>query len=657
MTLRLRWQVLWAPALALSVAGGLLAAEAAYRHRLAQRVAAVAQMREELDRVVLQIADRHARTIRRANEAVLDPRHANREAILAWTAEHYQKEMEAYDQEARASLATISLPGGDPRLADDLERLRGQLGRALDEAHAIAPVLDALLAAVSADDAEAVLTATQELERDDRVMEAVLRVAEGVARRTAIWQMQAALAAPRPVPLAAWGLLALWAPLSLVIAMRPLARLARLAAGASPRPASVEEQAIAARISTLEGREAELERQLNERRRELERATQTVRRADRELALLRLYNDNLVNSLRSAIVVTDGGLIVRGFNRVARLLLGLTDEALGNSIELLPIFAALAARTQGGRGALQQALTDRMALRLESLPYASGHGELLLDTTVAPYLDESGAARGLLWIADDVTDAMRTKSQLLAAERLAAVGRLSAQVAHEIRNPLSAIGLNAELLSDDFLDVLPEPRRSEAGKLLGAIANEIERLTEVTEGYLQLARLPRPALRDVDLNQVVGDLVSMLREEMNTYRIDILLDLATPAPHAWTDAGQLRQALLNVVRNSREAMPSGGRLRIGTRGNDHEAAIEVADNGPGIPADVLPRIFEPFFSTKAAGTGLGLSLTHQVITEHGGAVTAANAPEGGAVVTIALPRAALGASPDDDELEPSARGG
>ncbi len=641
MKVSLRWQVLWAPGLALAVATALLLAEASARDQLKERVAAITTARENLDRVLHQLSERHHRSIRRASEAVLEPQPDNRLAILAWTSEHYVKEIEDYLSEARAVAKAVSIPHADGRLKLDLDRLEAQLARVGEQAQKTAPLFDALLSAVSADDPEATLVAVNDLARANRAMQGVLHVAEAVVRRAAVWQLEQALVSPPAVPRIAWLLLLLWAPLSLYIAQRPINRVGRLVSNLPPpAAASPEEHGISQRIANLHAERQALERQLIDRTRDAERAQQSTRRNEHELALLRLYTDNLVNSLRSAVVVTDAALTVRSFNRTARTSLELGEEVIDSPITAHPLYRALDAQAHHLSAEIARAVDAREVLRFENVSYTSAEAELILDLTIAPYLDESGAARGLLWVVDDVTEAVHTKSQLLLAERLAAVGRLSAQVAHEIRNPLSAIGLNAELLSDELLSELDGPRREEATSLLSAIGSEVERLTQVTESYLQLARLPRPNTKELDLNVLVTDLATMLREEMKAHGVQMSLELASPAPQAAVDPGQLRQALLNVLRNSREAMPQGGSIRIITRANGNSAEVSVVDAGPGIPKQHLSRIFEPFFSTKPAGTGLGLSLTQQIITEHGGSISATREEPHGTRITIALPREA-----------------
>jgi signal transduction histidine kinase len=226
----------------------------------------------------------------------------------------------------------------------------------------------------------------------------------------------------------------------------------------------------------------------------------------------------------------------------------------------------------------------------------------------------------------------RQRAELLRAERLAAVGRISAQITHEIRNPLNAIGLNAELLGDEVA------ASAEARALVGAIQREVDRLEGITEQYLRFARLPKPALACEDLNEIVSGLAAFIRPEMSAAAIELELELAPSLPQVKVDEGQLRAALLNLLRNSREAMPGGGRVTVGTR-LVPEGAVEarIEDTGGGIPAEDLTRIFDPFYSTKEKGTGLGLAFTQQVVKEHGGTLRCESAIGRGTSFTVSLP--------------------
>ncbi|HZS39269.1 MAG TPA: ATP-binding protein [Polyangia bacterium] len=238
------------------------------------------------------------------------------------------------------------------------------------------------------------------------------------------------------------------------------------------------------------------------------------------------------------------------------------------------------------------------------------------------------------------------EQQLIRSERLAAVGKIAAQITHEVRNPLSSIGLNAELLEEEVA-ALGGPQAQEAQAIARAIVKEVDRLTEITEEYLRFARLPRPKLEREDVRAIVSSLVVFLKSELDGRRIEVALELP-PLPPVAADEHQLRQALLNLMRNAAEAMPSGGRLTVAARAliNDRAVELRIADTGQGIAREHLAKIFDPFFSTKDGGTGLGLALTQQIVVEHGGSIAVESEPGRGTAFTVRLPALAANESAD-----------
>lgn len=228
--------------------------------------------------------------------------------------------------------------------------------------------------------------------------------------------------------------------------------------------------------------------------------------------------------------------------------------------------------------------------------------------------------------------------ELLHQERLATVGRMAAQITHELRNPLSSIGLNSELLLDDL------PPEHEGRPLLKSIIREVERLREITEEYLRFARLPRPERAPVDLNHAAEELIEFLRSEMQQAGVKLRLDPDPVVRPALIDPNQLRAALLNLVRNAREAIVGRGTgegghvvLRVRTLGGI--ASVSVSDDGPGMDAATRERVLEPFFSTKPQGTGLGLSMVQKIVDTHAGTVAVESAPGKGTTVTLTFPLA------------------
>lgn len=233
-----------------------------------------------------------------------------------------------------------------------------------------------------------------------------------------------------------------------------------------------------------------------------------------------------------------------------------------------------------------------------------------------------------------VTEVGRAQSQALSNERLAAIGKMAAHVTHEIRNPLSSIGLNIDLLEEEMASDAPP---DEARALLASIKREVGRLEQLSDEYLRVARLPSPRLDDDDLVETVRETVEFARPEVDRSGCSVALTVATDPPTALFDAAQIRQALLNLLRNAREAMPDGGAIDVTVETRDGAAVVLVEDRGVGIPDEIRARVFDPFFSTKGEGTGLGLAITRHILGAHGGAIACEARPDGGTSFRLMLP--------------------
>ncbi len=226
--------------------------------------------------------------------------------------------------------------------------------------------------------------------------------------------------------------------------------------------------------------------------------------------------------------------------------------------------------------------------------------------------------------------------RLLQMERLATVGRMSAQVAHEIRNPLNALSLNAELLEDE-IDQLEEPARAEARETLRQLQAEIDRLAAVTEGYLSLARPPDPERVPADLGELVQRVVAFLADELAGAGIEIEIELQPDLPPVPMDADQVRQVLLNLVRNAMEALPDGGTVRIAVARAEGGVALRVTDGGAGVDPAIREQVFDPLVTSKERGTGLGLAIVRQIVVAHGGTVDFESEVGEGTTFQIVLP--------------------
>ena len=256
--------------------------------------------------------------------------------------------------------------------------------------------------------------------------------------------------------------------------------------------------------------------------------------------------------------------------------------------------------------------------------------------------DEEGRIVGTLSSGEDITERRRLQAELVHAERMASIGRISAQVAHEIRNPLASVSLNVELLADELRSYRDQDT-DEALTIVAAILKEVERLSGIVEEYLQYSRLPTPRLARIDLNVLVDELLEFTAGGLIPAKVELVWKPNPKPTWARADPDQVRQVLLNLIKNAIEAMPNGGTIVLATRSAGAGAEIEVRDDGPGIRAEDLGKIFDPFYTTKEVGTGLGLTLAQQLLEKQSGAISCESEPDHGTTFRIRLP--ADGSSP------------
>lgn len=257
------------------------------------------------------------------------------------------------------------------------------------------------------------------------------------------------------------------------------------------------------------------------------------------------------------------------------------------------------------------------------------------DLAVHPVIDAGGEIGELSATFESMVQAiLSARERLLATERLAAIGKMAAHVTHEVRNPLSSIALNLDLLEEEL-----DPNNEEARELLRAIEQEVQRLSDLSDQYLSMARRKTPELQVGDVTQIVQGAVSFVRREMERSGIEVRVELAPELPLVQVDSAQLRQALYNLLRNAREALVEGGQIRIVVSADEQALHIAVEDNGPGISLEQKELLFDPFFTTKDHGTGLGLAVTREIIAVHGGSLQYEALTPRGARFVMTLPLA------------------
>lgn len=243
----------------------------------------------------------------------------------------------------------------------------------------------------------------------------------------------------------------------------------------------------------------------------------------------------------------------------------------------------------------------------------------------------------------ELTRELEYKNRLLERrERLAFLGEMAAGIAHEIRNPLGAIKLYAGVLDRESVS------DAERKELIARILNGVATLDKLIEDILAFATTVTPRLGPCDINSLIDGVVSGMSERLSHEGIEVRKDYGTIPSDFHADAGLLERVFQNVVRNAMEAVvevkpppPEGRRIELVTRvvneAQRPHVRVSVADNGRGIPSDVMKRLFTPFFTTKKRGTGLGLAIAHRIVEAHGGSIEVTNAGGGGAVFSIVLP--------------------
>jgi len=227
-----------------------------------------------------------------------------------------------------------------------------------------------------------------------------------------------------------------------------------------------------------------------------------------------------------------------------------------------------------------------------------------------------------------VRELQAREMEVLRADQLAAVGQLAAGVAHELRNPLTSIKLLVQAAQEDGGELAAEDLR--------VIEGEVRRMERSLNTFLDFARPPKLQRERVALGPLVADVLGLLRVRAERQRVALAADLPGDVS-AVADPEQLRQVIVNLGLNALDALPNGGSLRVAVRSEPGRVAIAVSDTGPGIAADMLPRLFQPFASGKETGLGLGLVISRRIVEDHGGTLTAANRTRGGAEFVVRLP--------------------
>ncbi|MBE0416637.1 MAG: PAS domain S-box protein [Coriobacteriia bacterium] len=370
----------------------------------------------------------------------------------------------------------------------------------------------------------------------------------------------------------------------------------------------------------------------------LEEAYKKLEERAIQLINIQDYTQSILRSITSGVLTVGPDGSITTANPAAERLLGMSEY------EMVPKSIGALFRDDGGLGGdVRKVLSGRIPLTLREVRMITDAGhEIHVQASTSRMRAVGGRILGAVVTIEDVSEVKALTEQLIRADRLAAMGELTAGVAHEVRNPLGVIRASVQLLEDSECDAA---RIHEAGKV---IKQEIDRLDKVIKALLDFGRPSKPTMMLTEVPSVLADVVLFTSRFAGQSDVTISEHYAPDLPRVMADPDQLKQVFLNLVTNAVQSMEeSGGTIDISASEQGDFVVITVSDTGPGIPREEIGKVFDPFYSTRDAGTGLGLTIVHRIIDEHDGHIEVESSPEG-TTFRLSLPMAI-----DDEPTEDS----
>ncbi len=355
-----------------------------------------------------------------------------------------------------------------------------------------------------------------------------------------------------------------------------------------------------------------------------------------EIQRLKAFTESLIQSIGSGLILVDTKERITHFNRAAEKILGFSrNEVIGKP------FAIFSLREKEQTMPTPFRDHDEKDSRREGLVLRKDKTRIPVGFNITDHLDSHGGKIGRIISFRDMTNVLKLQEEILRMDRLISVGELSSGIAHEIRNPLAGIKTTAQALGEEMPQ--DDPKR----EYLNRITKEIDRLNELLKTFFSFAKPQKlnPVL--CRIKDIVNEIIPLLIKDIANRGINFTEEYAPDLPRIKVDFNQMHQVLLNLFLNAIQAMPKGGELKIRAEsiasaslvnpGKDY-VRISIADTGKGIPASDLKKIFDPFFTTRPKGIGLGLSITYQIIKNHGGNIKVESNSDKGTTFTITLPK-------------------
>ncbi|MFC2149808.1 nitrogen regulation protein NR(II), partial [Candidatus Auribacterota bacterium] len=339
---------------------------------------------------------------------------------------------------------------------------------------------------------------------------------------------------------------------------------------------------------------------------------------------------SILKSLNDAVIVLDNEKTVLYINPAGCEMLGarVWKDIVGKKIDDLRIdkcvYDFLRKEKTGNRQSVNRELKICYPRMLD------------LAVSILPLQDESGEVVGMAVIFRDITEKRKMEDRMIRSEKLGAFSVIAAGLAHEIGNPLNSLNIHVQLIQRE-LSKLKTAGRKKLSDLFSVVSTEIDRLDDIVRGFLQAIRPVKPNYRENNINDVVKSTLKLLQPEMKSLDISLEKELSDEIPRTMSDKTQLKQAFVNILKNSVQAMPDGGIIAVVTWLEGDLIKIAVRDDGKGISPENLSRIFDPHFTTRKEGMGIGLMMTQKIIKAHGGEIEVKSQAGIGTSVTVILP--------------------
>jgi PAS domain S-box-containing protein len=356
-----------------------------------------------------------------------------------------------------------------------------------------------------------------------------------------------------------------------------------------------------------------------------------ISRLTRERRLLK----TVVNTLREGVIVLEASGEMEYANPAAREMLGLSDRELSH-LSLWRAVPDLARTLQISRNGV---LVEEANLSRElELSYPQRRLVRLYLVPIEEPLDEDVEVARYAVILSDVTRERARTRQQIEDERVKSILDLAAGVAHELGNPLNSLNIHLQLMQRQMQKLAASPEAGRLEKALDVCGKEVERLDSIITHFLEAIRPREPQLHDLDLIAPLEESVEFLGPELEGAGIRVDIELTSSLPLIQGDRDQIKQVFFNIIKNARQAMRSGGIIRVRAFSDDEFVYIQIGDTGEGIAQEDLSKVFQPYYSTKQDGHGLGMMIVERIMRDHGGQIGINSRPSVGTLVTLQFPQ-------------------